>query len=109
MRISLLEELRVFSVRLRRMRQGSGREMSNLPGTHNTFALAISRSVKSHRRVRAKVAEGARNSGRDRIQDSRLVGVSSGRTIGLKYVGYNFPGRRDSPGAGADVATVAVW
>ncbi len=39
-----------------------------------------------------------------------LVDVSSGRTIGLRYVGYHFPGsRRDSPGAGADVAAVAVW
>src|SRR6266404_4419724 len=92
------------------MRRGSGREMSNLPRAHNTFALAISRSVKSHRLVRAEVAQGTRNSGRDRIQDSRLVGVSSGRTIGLRHVGYHFPeSRRDSPGAVADVAAVAVW
>src|SRR6266576_3902082 len=92
------------------MRQGSSREMSNLPGTHKTFALAVSRPVKGHRHVRAEVKEGTRNSGRDRIQDSSLVGVSSGRTIGLRYVGYHFPGsRRDSPGEVADVAAVALW
>ena len=99
----------VFQLHHRRMRQGSSREMSNLPGTHKTFTLAVSRPVKSHRHVRAEVAEGTRNSRRDRIQDSSLVGVSSGRTIGLRYVGYHCPGRRDSPGAGADVAAVAVW
>src|SRR4029450_5909317 len=92
------------------MRQGSSREMSNLPGTHKTFALAISRPIKSHRHVQAEVAEGTRDSRRDLIQDSRLVGVSSGRTTGLKYVGYHFSGsRRNSTGAGADVAAIALW
>src|SRR6266480_560921 len=109
-RFSCLEERRGFSVRHRRMRQGSSRKVSDLPGTHKTFALAISRPLKSHRHVRAEVAEGTRNSGRDRGKGSRLVSVSSGRTIGLKHVGYHCRGsRRDSPGAVADVAAVAVW
>src|SRR6476469_5061438 len=57
--------------------------MSNLPGAVKASALAFSRPFKSHRHVRAEVAKGARNSRRDRGKDSRLVGVSSGRTTSL--------------------------
>src|SRR5918996_4033679 len=57
--------------------------MSNLSGNHHTFALAFSRSIKSHRHPRTEVAQGAPNSRRDRAKSSRLVGFSSSRTIRL--------------------------
>src|SRR4029077_5312535 len=84
--------------------------MSNLPGNDNAFALAFSRPFKAHGYARAAVTEGPPNSRRDRIKDSRLVGVSSSRTTGLKHVGHHCRGsRHDSAGADADGAAVAVW
>src|SRR6476620_311854 len=57
--------------------------MPNLSRDHEAFALAFSRSVESHRLVRAEITEGTRNSRRDRVQDSRLVGISSSRTTSV--------------------------
>src|ERR1051326_2300599 len=57
--------------------------MPNLSGSHNAFALVFSRSIKCYRLVRAEVAESPTNPRRDRIQDSRLVGVTSSRTTRL--------------------------
>src|SRR4029077_10893435 len=84
--------------------------MSNLPGADKASALVFSRPFKSHRHVRAEVAKGTRNSRRDRDKNSKLVGVSSGRTTRLKNVVHHCRGsRHDSAGADADGAAVAVW
>src|SRR4029077_2311972 len=84
--------------------------MSNLPGADKPSALAFSRPFKAHGYARAAVTEGPQNSRRDRSKDSRLVGVSSGRTTGLKHVGHHCRGsRHDSPGADTDGTAVALW
>src|SRR4249919_147839 len=84
--------------------------MSNLSGADKPFALAFSRPFKAHGYARAAVTEGPPNSRRDRCKDSRLVGVSSGRTTSLKYVGYHCRGsRHNSAGADTDGAPFALW
>src|SRR5215470_16649135 len=84
--------------------------MSDLSWDYKASPLAFSRPVEGHRYTRQEVAEGPPNSRCDRGKDSGVVGVSSSRTTGLKYVGHHCRGRRgDSAGAGADVPAIAAW
>src|SRR5262252_324238 len=83
--------------------------MPDLSRSNQAFALAFSRPVEGQRYARSKVAEGPPNSRRDRGKDSRMAGVSSGRTTGVKYDGHHYWGaRRDSVGASANGAAIAV-
>src|SRR5215472_10811547 len=84
--------------------------MSNLSWDYKAPPLAFSRPFKGHGHKRPEVTEGSPNSRRDRGKDSRMAGVSSGRTTGVKYDGHHCRRTdRNSIGASPNGPAIADW